>query len=261
MVPLYFLSLILSPSYGLQGVHQGSIVTSSGWSCIQHNDHNTTFAAIRAWDWDGEFYENAVLNLKHASEANMPSVGVYMLPCRGENGPLQLELMVDTITQDNENNMYQEIWIMLYNDNQSNCDWSIYNASMNCQYAMDLIDHAKYIAPHKHIGIFSSLEQWQILFGSRSGCLQLSQMVPNRLWYANFNGQADFGDWAQQQFGGWFLPYMKHYKQKQAWCGYNWNLDWMPANVEQGKIYKQKIVNEAIGALTIVNKSNKNKHS
>ena len=71
---------------------------------------------IRAWQWDGEFFENAVTNLEHASEANVENVGIYMLPCRGEDGPLQLELMVDTLTQDNENNLSSSTKILSFEE-------------------------------------------------------------------------------------------------------------------------------------------------
>lgn len=57
--------------------------------------------------------------------------------------------------------------------------------------------------------------------GGRDKCTIHNQYP---LWYAHYDGQANFDDWEKSKFGGWAQPTLKQYAGDATLCGFKLDL-------------------------------------
>jgi len=76
------------------------------------------------------------------------------------------------------------------------------------------------------LGVYSSLYSWESVMGSQSANTPLLQALP--VWYAHYDGNANFNDAAYYKFGGYTKPSIKQYVGDTSRCGLNVDLDWYP---------------------------------
>ena len=100
--------------------------------------------------------------------------------------------------------------------------WS--SAAANMAYVNSLAVAAK--AAGFNLGVYSSLYSWESVMGSQSANTPLLQALP--LWYAHYDGHANFDDTTYYQFGGYTKPAMKEYVGNAAQCGLTIDKNWYP---------------------------------
>jgi GH25 family lysozyme M1 (1,4-beta-N-acetylmuramidase) len=81
----------------------------------------------------------------------------------------------------------------------------------------------------QNVGIYSSHYEWVSLLGNDTYCSDFTD-IP--LWYAHFDKDPSFDDYAKYQFGGWKQPMIKQYIDltRNTVCGFTVDQDYMPDN-------------------------------
>jgi GH25 family lysozyme M1 (1,4-beta-N-acetylmuramidase) len=184
------------------------------FTCMKNAGNS--FAAIRAFRSSGILDTNAAANLQNARTAGL-ATDIYMFPCRGKDATAQ----VNTLFSGLSSNLYSTVWIDAETNPSSGCSWSGHTASSNCDFIMALING---ITSHgKTAGIYSSLVQWQGIFGSSSACTTAAKAP---LWYAHYDNVQSFSDF--KPFAGWSSPKLKQYQGDVTLCSTDVDKSWHP---------------------------------
>ena len=215
--------------------------TCLNFTCFQQNQAN--YLMISGYLPNGTVDANVVPNLKRAISAQITTVDVFMIPCRGQNevtqvntliqaldsitisNPYQMNYFTDGINQANSNGFlefqtvgtpyYNNIWVVIQDSNPNNmCSWLGYSTSSNCQFLQNIVTALN--DKGKNVGISSSVTAWSTVFGSSSACPNFNTLP---LWYVNLDGRAAMDDYSTNKFGGWSQPAIKKYKAGANLCG------------------------------------------
>jgi hypothetical protein len=214
----------------------------TNFSCFQQNQAN--YLLISGYLPNGTVDPNVVPNLKKAISAQIATVDVFMIPCRGQNEVTQVNTLIQTLdsitisdpsshsyaatdnTKEEIRNgfleyqvlstpYYNDIWIVIQDSNpNSMCGWFGYSTSSNCQFLQNIV--TALTDKGKVVGISSSLTAWSTVFGSPSACPNFNTLP---LWYVNLDGRAAMDDYSLNKFGGWSQPTIKKYKAGANMCG------------------------------------------
>jgi hypothetical protein len=57
---------------------------------------------------------------------------------------------------------------------------------------------------------------WEGIMGSADACPNFRDLP---VWYAHYDGVANFNDWSSVYFGGWSKPSIKQYLGDKVLCG------------------------------------------
>lgn len=217
--------------------------TCTNFTCFQQSQAN--YLLISGYLPNGSVDPNVVPNLKRALTAQITTVDVFMIPCRGQNEVTQVNTLIQTLDSitfqntplrkkflndginDVENReflefqsnvgtpYYSNIWISIQDSNPNNmCSWLGYSTGSNCQFLQNIVNALT--AKGKNVAISSSLGAWSNVFGSSSACPNFNTLP---LWYINLDGKASMDDYSTNKFGGWSLPTIKKYKAGANLCG------------------------------------------
>ena len=211
---LILLSSLVVIGITVNGIDLFASTSASTFSCLKN--HGNTFAIIRAFRSSGILDANAAANLQNARTAGLDTE-IYMFPCRGKDPAAQVSTMFSSISS----NLFSTVWIDAETNPSSGCSWSGHSASSNCDFLMALINGIS--AKGKKPGIYSSLVQWQNIFGSSSACTTAATAP---LWYAHYDSLQSFSDF--KPFAGWKSPTMKQFKGDQTVCSTDVDLNWHP---------------------------------
>lgn len=91
----------------------------------------------------------------------------------------------------------------------------------NCAFLDALVNAFKNSG--KLVGIYSSLYQWESIFGNRANCPFFTGLP---LWYAHYDNDPSFNDYAKYSFGGWSKPSIKQYVGDTSACGVGIDLNY-----------------------------------
>ena len=161
--------------------------------CMVQN--GMTFGIVRGWCSYGGFDSNVVGSIANMWSAGFAHVDSYMFPCPGQDATAQVNSFVSQLSSNGV--QYGMIWFDIETNGSDNCGWS--DPADNCNYMQALVNAAA--ANGVNYGIYASAYMWGSIMGD--GCTVGGS---NPLWYADYDGNADFGDWAS--FGGWSTPAM-----------------------------------------------------
>ena len=76
----------------------------------------------------GKFDDNAVKSIQTARAAGIPSVDVYLFPCRGKPAADQVAQTINNLTGSN----YTTIWLDIETNPSTNCSWDDFTFEENC---------------------------------------------------------------------------------------------------------------------------------
>lgn len=189
----------------LLGVDVSQLFSESTYQCMKSNNYH--YAIIRGYCSYGGPDHNAVQGLKNAKAAGL-ATDIYMFPCRGKSATAQVDEMFSAIST----SLYGKVWVDVETNPSSGCSWSGHDATSNCQFLTDVVNHIK--SKGKGVGIYATKYMWQTIFGSFTACHTVANVD---LWYAHYDGSASFSDFSA--FGGWTKPTIKQYQGDTTLCG------------------------------------------
>lgn len=196
------------------GIDLYAATTASTFTCLKNSGYS--FAIIRAFRSSGILDTNAASNLQNAKAAGFLT-DIYMFPCRGKDPSSQVSTLFSGISS----NLYSTVWIDVETNPTSGCSWSGYSATSNCDFLMALING---VTSHgKSVGIYSSLVQWQGIFGTSSACTSAAKAP---LWYAHYDNVQSFSDF--KPFAGWTSAKMKQFAGDATVCSTDVDKNWRP---------------------------------
>jgi GH25 family lysozyme M1 (1,4-beta-N-acetylmuramidase) len=202
---ILFTSLIFA-IFAVHGVDVSQLFSAATYSCMKNN--GVQFAIIRGYCSFGGIDTNAVSSLNNARSAGLIT-DIYMFPCRGKSATNQVNEMFNSISS----SLFGMVWIDVETNPSPGCGWSSDTAS-NCAFLTETINAIK--SRGKNPGIYASQYMWQTIMGSRNACTGVSGQP---LWYAHYDNNPSFSDYATVSFGGWSQPNIKQYQGDVTLCG------------------------------------------
>jgi len=171
--------------------------SGSVWSCLISN--GISFAVVEAWNGGFGYGSNTAACVSGAWNAGFAHVDVYAFMCNQcNNDPKQ---SISTLVQDLQADSVQFGTLWMDVEQCSGC-WS--DTASSCNFVEEAVAQAQSMGIT--VGVYSSSYEWGATVGS--SCTSLSNLP---LWYAHYDGQANFNDAWAYQFGGWTSPSMKQY--------------------------------------------------
>ncbi|KAG0195589.1 hypothetical protein BGX28_001034, partial [Mortierella sp. GBA30] len=188
--------LLSNVASALLGVDTSALISKNAYTCLL-NEHNYSRLVIRgyfeAWGNDpgGEVDRDFVTNYHNARDAGYTDIDVYMFPCTGrttcKSAETQIkELQASFIAHDMK---VGRVWLDIEIDSKST-NWPSTTPSKNKQTAEAFRDAFKSVG--FNFGIYSSLSQWEQIFGNKTWNLDSS--AP--LWYAHYDDSPSFSDFS-----------------------------------------------------------------
>ena len=196
----------------------------SNFSCLRSLGYSHTI--VRSYHSYGAIDTQAPFTIAQSNAAGF-STDTYMFPCRGKNATTQVNELVNYLeslleTKDSSS-IYDyttgTIWLDIETNPSSGCSWTLGTPESNCDYIQELITAIE--SRGRAVGIYASGYMWNQIMGNRDNCQKYAKYP---LWYAHYDGKANFEDWPTNKFGGWTNPTIKQYSGGTVLCGYNFDL-------------------------------------
>jgi len=202
-------------------ISEGS--NSNDLDCL-HKD-GEDFIIIQTWMGGYGYTSNIADSTKWAWDAGFSHVDVYIFMCPNCAGNGNAATVVDTVFNNLENQgvKYGMIWFDV--EQCSGC-WS--SESANCGYIGTAVNEAVKLGAKP--GLYSSVYEWSITVGD--GCKSFSNYP---LWYAHYDGEENYDDTSDWDFGGWKAPSMKQYTDTGPCISVD--SDWYPDKSDWYKNY------------------------
>jgi len=211
LLSLCIFSLFIQTSFAAYGIDVSQATYEPAWQCLKSNGY--TFAVIRAYESGGSPDPNGPHTVYNAWAGGMDYVDVYMFPCASCGNPGgQVAAAVNYLRS--YNTKYGMFWL----DIEGPQYWE--GQSYNINFIAGLISAAKSMS--QVVGIYTSASQWGPITGNWNG--PASEGIP--LWYANYDGAANFNDFSP--FAGWSHPNVKQYNGNLSICGAGVDQNWYP---------------------------------
>ncbi|CAD8185212.1 unnamed protein product [Paramecium pentaurelia] len=206
------ISCLITTSLAVKGIDIADAFNN--FTCFKNAGYQ--FAIIRGYRSYGAVDPNAATNMKNAQAAGLIT-DAYFFPCKGKiTAAQQVSDFISALGSEEEystNGLYGTIWLDVETNPSTGCGWSSSDYTGNCNFLNDLITNFK--NKGKLVGIYSSKYQWETIFGSVSACAKFTSLP---LWYAHYDNNPSFSDYAKYSFGGWTTPNIKQYNGDQTVC-------------------------------------------
>jgi len=210
--------LIVSSQFNLvestYGMDISAACTGIDWNCLVSNGY--TFAIIQTWQGGYQFNSNIGSCVSGAWNAGMKHVDIYAFMCPLCDGNNPASSAISAISQGISGVDFGMLWIDV---EQCEGCWNNDDAS-NCAYVAEAASAAT--SAGFNVGIYSSEGSWASTVGD---CTSVSNYP---LWYAHYDGEANFDDSWAYEFGGWTSPAMKQFSGDATVCGDDIDQDWYP---------------------------------
>jgi len=169
--------------------------TPADWQCLVGQGYD--FAIIQTWSGGYQWNSNIARCVKDAWNAGMKHVDVYAFMCPNCDGNSPPANAVRTIVNNLKNAgvNYGMLW---FDVEQCQGCWNDYDS--NCDFVQSAVNQAQSMGVH--VGMYSSEGEWGQTVGT---CARFTNLP---LWYAHYDGQANFDDTWAYEFGGWTKPAM-----------------------------------------------------
>lgn len=176
------------------------------FSCLRQEGFD--FAIVRGLMSSGAVDLHAQTNIANAKAAGLEQVDVYLFPCVPCGNP---EEQVEVLWKELSGS-FGRVWL----------DIEAFHWSSNKASNQDFISALEQalLARGALIGVYTNFYNWESIVGEWQGLAQYP------LWYAHFDGKADFNDF--QPFGGWESPTLKQYDGSTVLCGGSVDLNYHP---------------------------------
>ena len=198
------------------GIDVSQPLSSSDASCMVDNGYGAVIIP-RAFYSSGSPDKNACGSLEAGLKAGFKNAGVYMFPCpQCGSASAQFNSLTDYL---NGCSAFKgKVWL----DVEGSQYW-LGDTTKNRNWYQDLVDSCT--KSHFSCGVYSSLSQWEALFGSSD--YQYGSNLP--LWYAHYDGKPSFDDFESGglSFGG-FKAYAKQYLGDQTLCSFGVDENYYP---------------------------------
>jgi len=181
------------------------------------HDDGEDFTIIQTWMGGYGYTSNIASSTGWAWDEGFAHVDVYVFMCPNCAGNGDASDTVSTIVGQlvSDKVKYGMMWFDV--EQCSGC-WS--SADTNCGYIGSAVNEAVKLGVH--VGLYSSLYEWGATMGS--SCTSFKGYP---LWYAHYDGEENFNDSPDYEFGGWTSPAMKQYSDSGPSC-MSVDSDWYP---------------------------------
>jgi len=205
------LSLAIACAFATQGVDisafQGA-PAQSVFNCFKNNGNE--FAIIQIWQGGYGINKNFVGNWQKAKAAGIRYVDAYAFFCNNCAGNTPANICSSI-----RNNLPAGFDGMVWLDIEPcNGCWTG-TAQQRMVFTQSVA--ATCLAHGLKLGVYSSWGSWGNVFGSASYDGGALKALP--LWYAHYDGIANFNDYAGLKFGGWSKPAIKQFRGDVPYCG------------------------------------------
>lgn len=177
------------------------------YQCLINN--GWSFVIVRGYHNYGAVDVNAPQNIANAQQAGLSSIDVYLFPCVSQDPTQQVQATIQNA------GTFGNLWLDIETNPDSNCAWT--DANDNCNFIATMIQAAQ--GASQSVGVYASNYMWSSITG---GCTAGAD-AGAALWYAHYDGNANFGDFSP--FGGWTTPFMKQYWDSIGFCNVNADAD------------------------------------
>lgn len=212
---IFLAVLLLNQGNCNLGLDLAGSFSVANFQCIKNAGYS--YVIIRGFRSTGVLDPAATQSLTNAKSAGL-ATDMYMFPCRGKSATTQVDEMMNGINA----GLYGSVWIDVETNPSSACTWSGHDAASNCQFLTDIVNRVK--SRGKSVGIYSSANMWQTIFGSKTACSTIG--AGYNLWYAHYDNVASFSDFSA--FGGWTKPSMKQFAGDTTVCGLDVDKNYKP---------------------------------
>jgi len=192
-------------------------VTQTQWQCMNQQG-NYTFAIVEGWQGGYGQNPNLASAVAGAWAGGFKSVDVYsfMCPRCSGNGVSAVQSLVNYLSTNNVT--YGTIWVDV--EQCTGCWYA--TLSSNCAWVVSLVQAYQNLSIN--VGIYTSPYEWTSTVGTSCTTSPLGSL---NLWYANYDGQPNFSDWAN--IGPWTSPYMKQFADSAGnSCSVSIDRNWAP---------------------------------
>lgn len=214
---LFILSLVLTGLNADKGVdisNYNGVIPQSTYQNFVNNGYN--YAVVEAWQ---ENHPNTDFNSNYnnAMAAGMNQVDAYAFVCNTCQGGTTPSQVVSSLQSTLGSNYKGTVWLDV--ESCTSC-WSS-NGQENYQFVQSVANQLQ--SNGYNVGVYSNANEWNQVMGSAASNTGLSNLP---LWYAHYDGSADFNDPSAYQFGGWTTPTMKQYAGSQNLDGQSVDFDY-----------------------------------
>ena len=200
----------------LKGVDVSTLISTASASCFVNSGISSV--TPRGYRSSGTLDPNICSSLNDAAQSGIKYRDTYLFPCPtcSKSADAQVQELVSHINANCKSSFTGRVWL----DIEGTQYWTA-DTNQNRAWYQSLVDACnKYAAS---CGIYTSKVQWDGIMGSSS--YEYGSNLP--LWYAHYDGKADFSDFAA--FGGWTKPYAKQYQGTTTLCSMGVDLNYIPS--------------------------------
>jgi len=212
---LFWIAGVANATYGLD---VSASCSDIDWNCLV--GQNYTYAIIQTWEGGYQFNQNIGSCVSAAWSAGMKTVDVYAFMCPQCDGNTPPSSAIQAISSGLSGVDYGMFWLDV---EQCEGCWND-DLGSNCAFIGEAVSAAAEAG--FTVGIYSSEGEWSQTVGE--ACTNLTSYP---LWYAHYDGEANFDDSWAYEFGGWTSPTMKQYSGDATICSDDVDQDWMPTSM------------------------------
>ena len=197
------------------GVDISQALSSSTASCIVGEGYGSILVP-RGYTSTGHVDSNMCSSIQAGISGGFSHVHTYLFPCPTcGDAAGQVNTLASALSSCSGFN--GRIWI----DVEGTQYW-LGDYTKNQQFYQQLVDACN--ASKYSCGVYSSANNWNTLFGSTS--YTYGSNLP--AWYAHYDNDPSFNDWASHSFGG-FKPWGKQYAGDTTLCGFGVDKNYVPS--------------------------------
>jgi len=183
------------------------VLTRDDGQCLAQNSVNLVI--MEGMDKSGTANPNFLINYVHLVLAKITKVNAVAYV----NDSTLAEDFCSHLTNVLPTSFKERVWLSVSSDSGL---WSL-DVSKRLAYLSEV---ATTCNQHGlNVGISSDRATWTTVFGSKDASLDVLKGLPLR--YISQDGNSNFNDYPDNDFGGWLNPTMKQYLSNQNVCNHN----------------------------------------
>lgn len=224
MARLLALFASVSGALARVGVDVSSAVSTETWQCLMRpgGQGPIEFAIPRVYRSSGSVDPNGAQTIKNARAAGIKYVDGYIFPCAPCNATKGAGAQVREAVEhlQDEGAEFGMLWYDI-----ERYHWSD-DRAQNRAFVQEMVDTG--ISLGIHAGIYAGYNSWSAIVGA-DWDYPHSKGLP--LWYAHYDGNQDFSDFATTEkggYGGWATPNIKQFYGDKTSCGAGIDYNWYP---------------------------------
>jgi len=201
-----------------KGTDVSAALSASTAACFASSGYGA-FVIPRGFRSTGSIDPNVCTSIKNAASAGIKIRDTYMFPCPkcSSTAASQMKDLVNYLSSNCASTFSGRVWL----DIEGSQYWLGSTSSNQAWYTALVNSCATY---GMRCGVYSSKSQWQAIFGSAA--FSYGTNLP--LWYAHYDNNPSFSDYASYAFGGWDSPHAKQYQGDVTLCSFGVDKNFAP---------------------------------